>query len=677
MGLDLVPSQRHTQRYALIIMDERGVVLDRRENVEWRTIRALIDKYDVNILAIDNIYELGGSLSEIKKRLGKYIDKVKIIEVTKQNQNQYVRLVDLAYKEGLISERIPHLAPIQAAEISARLALKGVGSIIIDPSNIRTVIIISRGRSPGSGGMSQGRYCRSQRSAIKQVTDMILDELKKRGESDVECYVQKSKYGFERSVILLNSPPSQAKRWIKTLSDAIKKSGVNIKILSRVLHIDEQIGPLHHHDKPLIVGLDPGVITGLAIIDLNGNPLLITSGLALDKISIVRLLTKYGKPVVIASDVKKAPSIVEKVASLLGCEVYTPPRDLTIEEKRQIIHENVSNFKSLVKNAHQRDALAAALKAYLNFKSKFMQLEAKAKELNLPHNMIEQAKALMLKGLTIKEAIDKVLVSKPCEVMAKQPVMSHSDLEVQRLKQELSKLRDKIEEQNRVIRELEEARLSLIRELKEKEAKIEQLEEALIKIPRRSSNQGFDENILQHKLEHALKQVTTFSTRVKELELTIESLKDLIKSLVSGKALLVYELRSITKRSVDEVVKRDRICENSIILIRDPSSSTLEGLQYLLNLKPKAIITLMDKLPKNVLEVLEDHCIPVLDVKEVKLEKIEDLTFIDSSINDMINERRKLLSSKKDQKAKERFLEILRSYREERIRELENIMERS
>ncbi|MHC1627369.1 MAG: DUF460 domain-containing protein [Candidatus Nezhaarchaeales archaeon] len=674
MGLDLMPSQRHMQEYALVIIDDKGAIIDRREGVDWETVSRLIKRYHVDTLAVDNLYELGGSINEVKRRLGKHIDKIRLVEVTKCDEERYVKLAELAFREGIINERKSHLSPLQAAEASALLALKGVGTTIIEPSSIRTVIIVSRGRSLGSGGMSQGRYSRSQRSAIRQITNMLLDELKKhKSDDEIEYYVQKSKYGLERSILLLNSPPSQVKRWIKPLNEIIKKSGVNIKLLTRIPSLEEsQASGTSHSDKPLIVGLDPGIVTGLAVLDLNGDPLFVSSGLALDKMTITKILTKFGKPIIIASDVRRAPAIIEKMASLLGCEIYTPPRDMTIEEKRRIIQDHISNFKDIIKNAHQRDALAAALKAYLNFKSKFMQLEAKAKELNLSYPQIEKAKALLIKGLTIKEALDKVL---PKDKNAAHPAtIHHVDPEVQRLKQELSKLRDKVEEQNKIIRDLEESRLTLLKMLKEKEAKVEELEEALMKAPLKAQSfQEKEESLLKQKLEHSMKIISELKAKVEDLEQLIEQLKNLIRDVIKGDIVIIKEIRSITKRSIEEAMRYEALQKGDIILVRDPSSSNIEGLHYLLSIEPKAIITSSTKMPANISTMLKEKCIPIIDSEEVKIERVLDFLYTSSIIEHLIKERREKLLSERDQKIKEKFIEILRSYREERVKQLEKM----
>jgi len=668
MGLDLAPSLQRTREYALAIVDEKGFVLDRRDRVDWRTILHLLRKYHVDTIAVDNIYEIGESINEVKKQLSKVIDRVRLVEVTRIGEHN-VKLTELAFKEGLFSERVSHFSPLQAAEVSALLALRGIGTIILEPSTIRTAIIISRGRSLGPGGMSQGRYSRSQLSAVRQVTSLLLDEFKKHIKADeVEYYVQRSRFGFERSIILLNLPPSQVKRLLKPLRDLIKKSGVNLRIVARIPTFDEKrIGHENHEERPIIVGLDPGIVTGVAVIDLCGNLLFVGSGLALDKMTIVETVTRFGNPIVIASDVRRAPVIVEKIASLLECAIYSPPRDLSVDEKRRMVQEHITDFKNVIKNTHQRDAVAAALKAYFNFKNKFMQLEAKAKELNLTRPQIEKAKALLIKGLKIREALEKVMST---EELNKSSTSLQVDPEVQRLKQELSKLRDKIEEQSRLIRELEESRLRLFNQLREKEAMVEELEEKLMKLSLKVQEPSQEDETIKRRLEVSIKTVSELRSKVEDLERALEALKCLIKKVAKGDVVIVKEVRTITKRSVEEATKYEVLSGGEIVLIQDPSSSNVEGFYQLLKVQPQAIITSTSKVPEEVRGLLEENCIPLIDVEEVKIERVLDFLYTSSAIKDLIRTRRDELLSKRDRSLRKKFMEMLQRYREERAREL-------
>ncbi|MEM4602832.1 MAG: DUF460 domain-containing protein, partial [Candidatus Nezhaarchaeales archaeon] len=485
---------------------------------------------------------------------------------------------------------------------------------------------------------------------------------------EIEYYVQRSRFGFERSIILLDLSPFQVKKLLKPLRDLIKKSGVNIKIVARIPVLDEkQIGREDHEDRPIIVGLDPGIVTGVAVIDLSGNLLFVNSGLALDKMTVVETITKFGNPVVIASDVRRTPVIVEKIASLLGCIIYSPPRDLSVDEKRRMIQEHIGEFKNVIKNTHQRDAVAAALKAYLNFKNKFMQLEAKAKELNLTRPQMEKAKALLIKGLTIKEALERVMST---EELNKSSTSPQVDPEVQKLKQELSKLRDKIEEQSKIIKELEESRLRLLNQLREREAIIEKLEEKLMKVPPKVQEPSQEDEAVKRRLELSMKTIGELRSKVENLEKALEALKNLVKKIARGDVVIIKEIRAITKRSIEEAVKHDVLSEGEIVLIQDPSSSNIEGFHQLLKVRPEAIIVSINKIPEEIRGLLEENCIPLIDVEEVKIERVLDFLYTSSTIKDLIKIKRDDLLSKKDRNLRKKFMEMLQRYREERAREL-------
>ncbi|MDI9619798.1 MAG: DUF460 domain-containing protein [Candidatus Nezhaarchaeota archaeon] len=669
MGLDIVESQQYMQEYAVAIVDGSGNTLYRRDGVNWEVVLQLVKKHKVDTLAVDNIYELGSTIDDIKKKLGKHLDKLKVIEVTRTGFHQ-VKLSELAIRERVVSDKLGHLSPIQAAEVCAHLALKGVGAVILEPSNIRTIITISRGRSLGPGGMSQGRYGRSQRSAIKQVTMMIMDELQKHIKRDeIECYFQKSKYGFERSIMVVCRPPSYVKKWIKPLGEAVRKSGIKLKLLARFPEIEElDSSECKSSDRPLIVGLDPGIVTGLAILDLNGSPLLISSSLALDKVTIVKTLARLGKPVLIASDVKQPPAMIGKIASLMGCDVFTPQRDMTIDEKRSIIRENVENFKDIVKNSHQRDALAAALKAFLSFKNKFAQLESKAKELALAPPQLELAKVMLIKGLTIKESLDKVSseIGKPGA-----PFHQGIDPELQKVKRELSRLRDKVKEYEKTIKDLEDSRLSLLKALKERNSRIEELEEALLKTSLKTRSPQEYESILRSRLELSMKIAGDLKRRVEDLDLTVQQLRKLVKRIVRGEVILVKEVRSITKKSVEEAVKYCDLRKRDLLLVRDPSSSNSEGLQCLLSMEPEAIITTITKMPPEVRSKLLESFIPLFDIEEVKVEQAADFLYVESDFRRVVDEYRKRLLLESDRKIEEKVIEIIERYREERVKQLE------
>jgi predicted RNase H-like nuclease (RuvC/YqgF family) len=119
----------------------------------------------------------------------------------------------------------------------------------------------------------------------------------------------------------------------------------------------------------LIVGIDPGTNTGIAILDMRGSVVYISSRRSISKSGIIRALTKFGKPLIIAVDVNPAPKNIEKIASSVGAELFTPFSSLSTKGKASIVkqfvrkYEKLSGIRLRFKSRHEKDALAAALKA--------------------------------------------------------------------------------------------------------------------------------------------------------------------------------------------------------------------------------------------------------------------------------------------------------------------------
>lgn len=124
-------------------------------------------------------------------------------------------------------------------------------------------------------------------------------------------------------------------------------------------------------NRGLIVGLDPGTNVGIAILDAHGNILSIFSKRGMKRSDIINYIMEFGRPLIIASDVTPAPKSVEKIASSFGSKLYYPKFSLMNIKKFSV----VSDYSDEVFDEHQRDALAAALKAWKKYRSMFMRVD--------------------------------------------------------------------------------------------------------------------------------------------------------------------------------------------------------------------------------------------------------------------------------------------------------------
>jgi len=141
----------------------------------------------------------------------------------------------------------------------------------------------------------------------------------------------------------------------------------------------------------LIVGIDPGTTTGIAILDMktgsNFCKTFSSKGTSFSK--LCDYISENGDPVIIACDVKKPPALVKKTASAFNAVLSRPRRTIRIAEKRKLV-------TIATENKHERDALAAALLAKKKFSVLFRKVDSSLKRRNLLR-INEDVKELLIK----------------------------------------------------------------------------------------------------------------------------------------------------------------------------------------------------------------------------------------------------------------------------------------
>jgi predicted RNase H-like nuclease (RuvC/YqgF family) len=144
----------------------------------------------------------------------------------------------------------------------------------------------------------------------------------------------------------------------------------------------------------------------VAILDTEGNIIKLSSKRAENRSEIINYILKFGKPVLVASDVNPLPKNIEKISTSLGCEAYYPEVSLSNLEKAKMIKK----YKEEIKNSHQKDALAAGIKAFRNYHSLFLKVEEileKLDRIDLFDNVVERI--LRKKNENIADSVRKIL----------------------------------------------------------------------------------------------------------------------------------------------------------------------------------------------------------------------------------------------------------------------------
>ncbi len=148
----------------------------------------------------------------------------------------------------------------------------------------------------------------------------------------------------------------------------------------------------------MIVGIDPGTTTAVAVLDFFGNVLLLESRKGMGRDEVVEMILEKGKPVIVSTDRSKPPATVEKIRSSFEAVLVRPKKDLSSLEKERLVPKGVK-----IKNKHERDALVSAILAFRKFSQLFARVEKVAGRDS------EAVKELVLTGVcpNIAEAVGK------------------------------------------------------------------------------------------------------------------------------------------------------------------------------------------------------------------------------------------------------------------------------
>lgn len=190
--------------------------------------------------------------------------------------------------------------------------------------------------------------------------------------------------------------------------------------------------------KYLILGVDPGTTTGVAAIDLDGNTVAVKSERHMGLDGVIEYATSLGRLALVASDVNPPPSFILKLSASLGSPIYFPQKSLKVGEKTELTRGHVLN------DAHQRDALAAALSALAHYENKMRKIDAR--------KLGVEAKKRVLAG----EKITPTKKTEREQKTTKKPKAA-SAASVEGLRRKINKLREEAEAKDNKIIELEKS----------------------------------------------------------------------------------------------------------------------------------------------------------------------------------------------------------------------------
>lgn len=522
IGIDRHPSGRG---FAAVILDGRGVasslgVLDAEE-----VARAALEM-EVELVAVDNIWELG-SESEIRRFAGRLL-RSELVQVTGSPKGGYQPLSLIGKRLGITGGE--KLDPFRSAEVCARAAAMGMGCIV-RVYGPETRITISRKRHQGPGGMSAERYRRTVDGAIKSLVEGIKSALNSRG-LEYDLSVRKGSHGTAGATFTVYAPRNQLFGLVRQM----RTSSVNVKITPLYSKSFEYMPliPETAKERPkkyLIVGIDPGMVTGVAALDLNGRVVALSSGRGITRGQIARSIAALGRALVFAADVSPPPEMVTKLAAMHSALVFYPDQPLKTSEKSEISNKIAAEQGVTIADSHQRDSLAAAFKAFSFYRNKLEQCASHAR-LEGDQVDLEEVKALVIRGLSISDAIAKSKAEPPARPM---PRKVRASGERERLKVLESKFED-----------LQAERDSLIVKVKELGSRIEDLEDEIrltrLEYRKPKAPEAYE---LERRIRSLLDEVSRLRAEADLLKGEGNRLRSLLKGIADGSHLPLRRLRRL------------------------------------------------------------------------------------------------------------------------------------
>ncbi len=626
--------------YALVVLD--GDSLE-RDVVSYRKLRRRIESDEPTLLATDNMYEL----AEDKNALVRFLDWLpagtRLVQVTGAHQPEPLSRV--AARHG-----VPYgKDPMKEAEAAARLAAANVGQAVTAFTDT-TEVKVSRGRSTGSGGWSEDRYTRRIHGSVRKRTREIestLDDAALEYERDAT-----EKYGgLSNAVFTVEARPEE-------IPVSSGRSGdVRVEV-ERVRRDGIEFQPLAKRRDRVIVGVDPGTTTAVAVVGLDGEVLDVMSTRTADTAAVIEWIIERGRPILVGADVTPMPQTVEQIRRSFDAAGWTPDRDLAVDVKKHRTRETGHD------NDHERDATAAALGAYDAHADQFERVAAKVPPRQDLGPVIERVVA-------DEESVETVLSDLAEDDQADDGDDDHVDNEPTAEQRRIRQLEGQVDQLQEYVDRLE-------REVDERDEQIEEYETELSEArreERRETRERREVTRLEREKRRLERDLDAERDRVEELEGKLERLKELWKldhsdfADVSEKRAGLVPVKMVDQFTTDDIEsahERFGLAEDDVVLLRDASGAGWSSAERLAEVEPRLVLR-NGQLSEMADRVLFDHEIPVAPAELVTVQEVDELAVArESDVEDAIEDWRERASERERQQSAEMVDRLISEHRADR-----------
>jgi uncharacterized protein len=584
--------------YALAVYDGDNVT---RDVVSHRKLRRLIDDEEPAIVATDNMYELAADKDQLIHFLGSLPAETKLVQVTGAEQPEPLSRV--AKRHG-----IPYgKEPMQEAEAAARLAAHNVGHEVSAFTNTTTVKV-SRGRSTGSGGWSEDRFTRRIHGSVRKRAREVESDLDE-ANLEYDREVREAYGGFANAVFTVEGRPQD-------IPVSRNRSGdVRVEI-ERERRDGIEFRPLAKRRDHVLVGIDPGTTTAVAIVSLEGEVLDVWSSRTSDTADVIEWIVERGRPIVVAADVTPMPETVEKFRRSFDAAGWTPETDVPIDEKQHRTREHPYD------DDHQRDAMAAALYAFDSHEDQFERIAEK-----LPPGL--DRGEVTVRVVAGEESVEAVLADlaeddepeeestdhEPRELTEEERRIKDLERQVERLQSHVSNLEDRLEEKDERINELEGS-LTGARRQERKEVRKDR---EVTRLERKATR-------LEGERDDAHEEVEALEEKVERMK-ALWKLDHSNFSDVSAKKEGLVPVKVVEKFTTGAIREADEqygISAGDVVFLRDASGAGRSTAELLASFEPRVILK-HGGLSEIADELLFEAEIPVGPADAVAMQEVDEL----------------------------------------------------
>lgn len=606
----------------------------------------MIHQLKPHILAIDNIHELTRNRRDLISFMRRLPAGTKLVQVT--GGEQLESLAKLAHNHGLSFDKFD---PIQEAEVCAALASMNVGAevkVFQDRTNIK----VSRARSPGRGGWSQNRYRRkvhgNVRMKVREIED-VLKELNRKNHINFTSNIIKGFGGYVRGEFQVDAPRNQIP------VNSAKYGDIRIKVYE-VERDAIQFKPLSEQKrKYIIVGVDPGTTTGLALLDLKGDLIKLHSSRNISISGVIEMIVKYGRPLIVATDVSPIPGTVEKIRRTFNALPGEPGESLTAVDKINLAKPYGYS------NDHERDALAAAAHVIRRYKNKFDQIR---KKIPIPVDPDESI-ALVMRGDTIDSAIAKLTEHETFPEEKVDKKISHQSDE------RINQLSRTIKCQQETIDNLKIYQQELKSRIKQKDdiianrnEKIQYLKSKDYKQMRRDKEIKFREN----KIRQLQKTIKEKNRKVIALSEHIGKLKQVRNLEISGRTVPIKIVSSFTREAVISLQEKYGINQGDVLFFKNASGGGPAVVDLMFQYGIRAVI-FRGELAHNAIEELYKKDLPFFNVTSLHVYYVDDFGVVDpDELEDFEQMFFNDLNKRKKKEKEQQLDNLVEEYKSERRR---------